>query len=177
MDEDFFLYYEEVAFSRAAQKLGWATKYDASVVVIHRHPLQNRAISLKMRIITRHSKLLYFVKHLPRWQFRGLCAIVGLEAAVQGLRWQLFRRPVEVRAWRAVREVACHLRNGTGPRGRDVLDFAESVVNPGQERTLFMPLGGDFKVTGPSAENTRAGRNRTHQEMKPRGRRDRSARS
>ncbi len=32
MDEDFFLYYEEVAFSRAAQRLGWRVEYDASVV-------------------------------------------------------------------------------------------------------------------------------------------------
>ena len=69
MDEDFFLYHEEVAFSRAARRLGWRVEYDASVSVVHRHPLQNRAISPKMRIITRHSKLLYFLKHLPRWQF------------------------------------------------------------------------------------------------------------
>ena len=31
MDEDFFLYYEEVAFSRAARRLGWRVEYDASV--------------------------------------------------------------------------------------------------------------------------------------------------
>ena len=85
MDEDFFLYYEEVAFSRAAQRLGWRVEYDASVTVVHRHPLQNRAISPKMRVITRHSKLLYFLKHLPRWQFLSLAAIVSIEAAIRGL--------------------------------------------------------------------------------------------
>ena len=31
MDEDFFLYYEEVAFSRAAQRQGWRVEYDPSV--------------------------------------------------------------------------------------------------------------------------------------------------
>ena len=74
-----------------------------------------------MRVITRHSKLLYFLKHLPRWQFRTLSAIVRLEAAIRG-RWsRLFGRPDEVRgvggdrrggasaaAWRVGREdVTC----------------------------------------------------------------------
>ena len=97
MDEDFFLYYEEVAFSRAAQRLGWTVEYDASVTVVHRHPLQNRAISPKMRVITRHSKLLYFLKHLPRWQFLGLSAIVAIEAAIRGLWSRLLGRPEDVR--------------------------------------------------------------------------------
>ena len=52
--------------------------------MVHRHPLQNRAISPKMRVITRHSKLLYFLKHLPRWQFWSLSAIVAIEAAIKG---------------------------------------------------------------------------------------------
>ena len=85
MDEDFFLYYEEVAFSQAARRLGWRVEYDPGVSVVHRHPLQNRAISPKMRVITRHSKLLYFLKHLPRWQFLSLSAIVATEAAVRGI--------------------------------------------------------------------------------------------
>ena len=77
MDEDFFLYHEEVAFSRSAQDRGWRVEYDAGVQVIHRHPLQNRAVSPKMRVIIRHSKLLYFRKHLPGWQFLGLSWIVS----------------------------------------------------------------------------------------------------
>src|SRR5262249_53893219 len=44
MDEDFFLYYEEVAFCWAAHQRGWRVEYDPSVSVVHRHPLQNRAI-------------------------------------------------------------------------------------------------------------------------------------
>ena len=72
MDEDFFLYHEEVAFSRSAQDRGWRVEYDPerrgrSIDI----PLQNRSVSPKMRVITRHSKLLYFRKHLPAWQFRG----------------------------------------------------------------------------------------------------------
>ena len=33
-----------------------------------------------LRVITRASQLLYFRKHLPRWQFLGLAMIVGIEA-------------------------------------------------------------------------------------------------
>jgi N-acetylglucosaminyl-diphospho-decaprenol L-rhamnosyltransferase len=130
MDEDFFLYHEEVAFSRSAHRAGWRVEFDPSVRVVHRHPLQNRALSPKMRVITRHSKLLYFLKHLPRWQFRVLAAIVAAEAALRG-RWSWLRgRPDEVWAWRAVGTMARRLRGGIPVRGREVLALAESVAGP-----------------------------------------------
>ena len=47
MDEDFFLYHEEVALCRSAHGLGWRVDYDPSVEVVHLRPLQNRAISPK----------------------------------------------------------------------------------------------------------------------------------
>jgi GT2 family glycosyltransferase len=127
MDEDFFLYYEEVAFSRAAQNFGWRVQYDASVNVVHRHPLQNRPISPKMRVITRHSKLLYFLKHLPRWQFRVLSRIVLWESAVRGLWSRLCGRRLEAGSWQTVGEVARRLRRGDELKGRGVLELAELV--------------------------------------------------
>jgi len=130
MDEDFFLYHEEVAFSREAQNRGWRVEYDASVTVIHRHPLQNRPISPMMRVITRHSKLLYFLKHLPRWQFESLSAIVSFEAAIKGAWSRLLGRPEDARAWRTISEITRRLRAGRGPRGREVLALAESVKAP-----------------------------------------------
>jgi GT2 family glycosyltransferase len=140
MDEDFFLYHEEVAFSRAARRLHWSVEYDASVTVVHRHPLQNRAISPKMRVITRHSKMLYFLKHLPRWQFLTLIEIVKLEAASQGVWSRLLSRPEEVRAWRTIGHMARRLRSGEGPRGREVLALAELVDKPAPANRL-RPLG------------------------------------
>ncbi len=134
MDEDFFLYYEEVAFSRAARQAGWRAEYDASVSVVHRHPLQNRAISPRMRVITRHSKLLYFLKHLPRWQFLGLSTIVVVEAAVRGLGARLLGRPKELRAWRTIGAIARRLRKEAEPRGRDVLVLAQAVDQPEVKR-------------------------------------------
>jgi GT2 family glycosyltransferase len=128
MDEDFFLYYEEVAFSRAAQQRGWRVEYDPSVTVVHRHPLQTRTISPKMRVITRHSKLLYFLKHLPRWQFTGLARIVRLEAAIRGTWARLRFRENESRAWRTIGDVARRLQAGAGPLGREILALAEAAT-------------------------------------------------
>ncbi len=131
MDEDFFLYHEEVAFSREAQNHGWRVEYDPSVTVIHRHPLQNRPISPMMRVITRHSKLLYFLKHLPRRQFESLAAIVSLEAAIKGCWSRLVRDPAEARSWGVIAEITRAMRAGRGPTGRRVLELAQSVGTPG----------------------------------------------
>jgi len=127
MDEDFFLYYEEVALSRSARDRGWTTEYDPGVSVVHLRPLQNRAISPKMRVIIRHSKLLYFRKHLPAWQFATLVATVRAEAKVRG-PWARWRgRAADARSWRAVDRVARLLAGGAGLGGRAVLGMAESV--------------------------------------------------
>jgi GT2 family glycosyltransferase len=129
MDDDFFLYYEEVALCRSARNLGWTIQYDPTVEVVHLHPLQNRAVSPKMRVITRHSKLLYFRKHLPRWEFLTLARAIGWEAAVRGLWARVQGRTEDGRAWRTIDEVARAFRAGVEPRGRDVLTLAESVVS------------------------------------------------
>jgi GT2 family glycosyltransferase len=161
MDEDFFLYYEEVAFSRAAQQRGWRVEYDASVTVVHRHPLQNRSISPKMRIITRHSKLLYFLKHLSRWQFLGLVAIVRLEAGVRGAWSRLLNRQDESRAWGTVGEVARQLRSGAGPRGRQILLLAESVGECGHWSKPDAGAGPDAGFTAARPAESQGGTTRT----------------
>ena len=127
MDEDFFLYHEEVAFSREAQNHGWRVEYDSSVTVTHRNPLQNRPISPMMRVITRHSKLLYFLKHLPRWQFESLAAIMAAEAVIKG-RWSKLRGSrEETQAWETIALITRSLRAGSGPRGTEVLALAQQV--------------------------------------------------
>jgi hypothetical protein len=128
MDEDFFLYYEEVALCRSAWNKGWRVEYDPSVAVVHLRPLQNRAISPKMRVITRHSKLLYFRKHLPRGQFLALVGIIRMEAATRGA-WATARgRSVDVRAWRAIDAIARRLLAGEDLGGRAVLALAEEAT-------------------------------------------------
>jgi N-acetylglucosaminyl-diphospho-decaprenol L-rhamnosyltransferase len=133
MDEDFFLYHEEVAFCRVARRRGWQVEFDPGVSVVHRDPLQNRAISPKMRVIIRHSKLLYFRKHLPRWEFRMLAAIVRLESAIRG-RWSVLGgRREEAGAWAAIAWIADRLRRGESVRGREVLLVAESIAGPAEK--------------------------------------------
>ena len=127
MDEEFFLYHEEVALCRSALARGWATVYDPGVSVVHLRPLQNRAISPKMRVITRHGKLLYFRKHLPAWQFAALRATVRAEALIRGA-WSRSRdRAAEARSWRAVGRVAELVGSEGGLGGRAVLALAEAV--------------------------------------------------
>jgi N-acetylglucosaminyl-diphospho-decaprenol L-rhamnosyltransferase len=130
MDEDFFLYYEEVALCRSARMRGWNVEYDPGVSVVHLRPLQNRAISPKMRVITRHSKLLYFRKHLPPWQFTALKTIVRVEARIRAAWCRVRSRAEEARSWRAVERVAKLLGAGADLRGRAVLILAEAVEEP-----------------------------------------------
>jgi N-acetylglucosaminyl-diphospho-decaprenol L-rhamnosyltransferase len=134
MDEDFFLYHEEVAFSRSAQNRGWRVEYDPSVRVIHRHPLQNRSISPKMRVIIRHSKLLYFQKHLPGWQFLGLSWIVSWESAARVLMARVQGRTEECRAWNAIHDMTRRIRVGAPVRGGEVLQLSESIEVNGPDR-------------------------------------------
>jgi hypothetical protein len=130
MDEDFFLYYEEVALCRSGRDRGWRVEYDPGVEVVHLHPLQNRVISPRMRIITRHSKLLYFRKHLPHWQFLTLAEAILAEANVRKAWSRVQGRAEDGRAWRTIAEVARAFRAGVEPRGRDILTLADSVAVP-----------------------------------------------
>jgi hypothetical protein len=127
MDEDFFLYYEEVALCHSARSRGWRVEFDESVQVIHRHPLQNRAITPKMRVITRHSKLLYFRKYLPRWQFLALSWIVTTEASIRGTISRVRGDAKATRAWMAIAHLARRFRAGQIVKGSDMLPLAEGV--------------------------------------------------
>jgi GT2 family glycosyltransferase len=130
MDEEFFLYYEEVALCRSALRKGWRVEFDPEVSVVHLRPLQNRPISSKMRVITRHSKLLYFRKHRPAWEFGALNVAVRLEARVRQA-WSRHRGQLEeARAWRAVERVARELADGKSKGGRAILELAEAVETP-----------------------------------------------
>jgi GT2 family glycosyltransferase len=153
MDEDFFLYHEEVAFSRSAQDRGWRVEYDPRVRVVHHSPLQNRAVSPKMRVITRHSKLLYFLKHLPRWQFLTLSGIVSVEATLRRNVARLQGRRTEARAWRAVGEIARSLRQGTLVRGCEVSRIAEAVEANGALDLLRPDVDGTAHSTAAIADD------------------------
>ncbi len=130
MDEDLFLYYEDVALCRTAGRLGWRVEYDPSLTAIHLRPLQNRPISAPLRFVTRHSKLLYFRNHLPWWQFRGLTWIVTIEALAQTMWATVTAQSKSARLWAAIGRLARAFRAGTEPRGPAVLELAEAAGGP-----------------------------------------------
>jgi GT2 family glycosyltransferase len=138
MDEDFFLYHEEVAFSRSAQHRGWLVEFDPAVEVVHRHPLQNRPISPKMRVIIRHSKLLYFRKHLPRWQFLAMSWIMTAEARGRGLLAACRGCVPERLAWRAIREITARMRSGELVRGNEVHRLATQTERVMKSRSTSL---------------------------------------
>jgi GT2 family glycosyltransferase len=89
LDEDYFLYYEDVDLCRRARARGWSVWYEPARAAVHHNPLHSRAVPPALRLITRHSLLTYGLKHWPRWQVRVLASIVRLESwARQALAWR-----------------------------------------------------------------------------------------
>lgn len=86
LDEDFFLYYEDVDLCLRARQHGWSVWYEPNLAVVHHNPLHRRSVPAVLRLVTRHSLLTYAAKHWPRWQFRLLSWIVRTEAAARRLR-------------------------------------------------------------------------------------------
>jgi GT2 family glycosyltransferase len=125
LDEDFFLYYEEVALCRSARSLGRRVEYDPSVEVVHLRPLQAREVTPKLRVITRHSKLLYFRKYRPHIEFTSLARIIGWEARARGLWSRVRGRREHSIAWSTIGQMARALRTGGEIRGPEVLALAQ----------------------------------------------------
>lgn len=85
LDEEYFLYYEDVDLCRRAHERGWSVWYEPNLAVIHHHPLHQRAVPAALRLVTRHSLMMYASKHWPAWQFKVLTRIVQSEAALRRL--------------------------------------------------------------------------------------------
>ncbi len=141
MDEDFFLYYEEVALCLSVRNAGRAVEYDDHLSVVHLRPLQNRPLSARMCVIVRHSKILIFRKHLPRWQFLALTYLIGAEAAIRGRRAVRRKDGGTERAWRAIATIASRLRRGSLIRGREVLLLADQAISPPETLATPQPHG------------------------------------
>ena len=142
MDEEFFLYHEEVALCRSAWDRGWTVEFDDSIAVRHLHPLQSRAVSPVLRVVTRHSKLLYFLKFRPRWEFSILAWIIAWEATFRRLLGRISGREAEAKAWETIRHIARDLGEGRGPRGVEVRALAENAVRRAARLDLSCSSGG-----------------------------------
>jgi GT2 family glycosyltransferase len=118
LDEDFFLYYEDVDLCRRARAAGWSVWYEPAQSAVHYHPLHGRAVPAALRLITRHSLLTYALKHWPRWQTRVLAGIVRLESWARQLRarWRGDGRAAGL--FRELRAVVADLTRGRPDRAR-----------------------------------------------------------
>jgi len=96
LDEDFFLYYEDVDLCRRARARGWSVWFDPSLRVVHHRPLHTRAVPAHLRLFTRHALLTYGVKHWSAWKLRILANCVRVESWVRE-KWA---------AWHGERETA-----------------------------------------------------------------------
>ncbi len=127
MDEDFFLYYEEVALCRSTRRLGRRVEFDPTIGVVHLRPLQNRPVSPAIRVVTRHSRLVFFQKHQPAWQFQSMVWLTRLEGTIRAAWAALRGRCEECRAWGQIRAIAKDMGSGTQIDGRMVRDIAFSA--------------------------------------------------
>src|SRR5262249_46123006 len=100
LDDDYFLYYEDVDFCRRAQIAGWSVWYDPSLWAVHHRPLHGREVPPPIRLCTRHALLAYSSKHWQRWQFYVLAGVIQAEA------WLRERAAV----WRGDRSAAANFR-------------------------------------------------------------------
>jgi GT2 family glycosyltransferase len=122
LDEDFFLYYEDVDLCRRAWQRGWSVWYEPALRVAHHQPLHGRPVTPLLRLITRHALLTYAARHWPRWQLRVLAGVVRLEAWGRRL-WARWRgRPDEAALFRDLGRLAAEAARGDERRARRRLD-------------------------------------------------------
>lgn len=127
-DEDYFLYFEETDFCLRARRVGWGTYFDPSLSVCHENPLQNRPVSPKMRLLTRHSRLLYFRKNTSRYQYHVMMTMVRFEAELRCLLCRFGVNPRELKVWMAVRDLVREFRRGEEPRATAALRWANAIL-------------------------------------------------
>ncbi len=124
LDEDYFLYYEDVDLCRRARGRGWSVWYEPNLAVVHHHPLHQRTVPAVLRLVTRHSLLTYAAKHWPAWQFRLLASIVRTEARVRRLCAWWAGDSQQARAFGALAALGRDLARGDHSAARGRIDQA-----------------------------------------------------
>jgi N-acetylglucosaminyl-diphospho-decaprenol L-rhamnosyltransferase len=125
LDEEFFLYYEDVDLCRRARNRGWETCFEPNLWATHHTPLHTRRVAPAIRLCTRHALLTYSSRYWPRWQFRLLASIVCLEAGVRRL-WALVRG--QKAAGEVFRDMAALARDLAHGRKQQARQRLERVV-------------------------------------------------
>jgi GT2 family glycosyltransferase len=124
LDEDFFLYFEDVDLCRRAQERGWSVWYDPTLNVVHHHPLHQRSVPAVLRLVTRHSLMTFAEKHWPSWQFRLLSRIVQAEANLRRLGAWWKGDGFEARVFAALADICRDLRHDDRASAHQRIDTA-----------------------------------------------------
>ncbi|HZQ07681.1 MAG TPA: glycosyltransferase family 2 protein [Anaerolineae bacterium] len=92
LDPAYFMYTEEADWCWRARQAGWTIWYEPAARVIHAGGGSSRRVQSAMRAQLYKSKLLFFIKHRPRWQAFLLRTILLLTAAVKSGMYELMAR-------------------------------------------------------------------------------------
>jgi N-acetylglucosaminyl-diphospho-decaprenol L-rhamnosyltransferase len=111
-DPGFFLYYEDVDLCRRASAGGWTVRHEPSLRAVHHAPLHSRPVRPHLRLLTRHSLLLYAFKHWSRWQQRLLARLVQAEAWLKSRCAALRGDVVSARLFAELGALAAEMRRG-----------------------------------------------------------------
>lgn len=83
LDENFFLYYEEIDFGLRMSKLGFFWVFLNRATADHRVAASSGHAPLRPYAERYRSMLYYFYKHKPTWQFRLVYLAISLSAALR----------------------------------------------------------------------------------------------
>lgn len=85
LDEDFFFYFEEVEWCRRARLAGWKVAYVPGARAVHALGLTANRFRGEARIELQRSKLLYFRKCAPRWEYLVLSGFLVFRTLVNAV--------------------------------------------------------------------------------------------
>ncbi len=139
LDEQFFLYYEDVDFCQRARAGGWGVWYEPGLQVTHHFPLHTRGVPAPLRLVTRHALLTYAKKHWAGWQAAILGAVVWTEAKLRGALARRRNDSTAADCFRKLGELVGHVLNDRTAEAdatiRYAADFLAVVANANDGKT------------------------------------------
>lgn len=98
LDTDYFMYSEEADWCYRARQACWEIWYEPAQAAIHFGGASSRNDAGRMRAELYKSKLVFFSKHRPRWEYETLRTVLMLTALVKAGAYRLAARFSEGRA-------------------------------------------------------------------------------
>lgn len=129
LDENYFLYYEDVDFCQRARDAGWSIWYEPALQVTHHFPLHERKVPAPLRVVTRHALLTYARKHWPAWQAKLLSGLVWTEATFRESLARFRGESVAAGCFRELRHLVGDVARGRTAAIRKRIRFAADYLD------------------------------------------------